>query len=132
MPAGLRSVTHLQTGDVSVAEIFAKLLDLLQLQEVYPQHLYGDDHQVVHLLVTREERLLVFLLMLKMLYMKETLEPVRRECLQHLYEGLHVDVEGVRAGAVRGLSGQLALLKQEGKQREQRVPGRRLSYMHLY
>ena len=75
MPAGLRCVTHLQTGDVSVAEIFAKLLDLLQLQEVYPQHLYGDDHQVVHLLVTREERLLVFLLMLKMLYMKETLEP---------------------------------------------------------
>ena len=124
MPAGLRSVTHLQTGDVSVAEIFAKLLDLLQLQEVYPQHLYGDDHQVVHLLVTREERLLVFLLMLKMLYMKETLEPVRH---LHLHKGLHVDVEGVRAGAVRGLSGQLALLKQEGKQREQRVPGRRLS-----
>ena len=52
---------------------------------------------------------------------------MRRECLQHLYEGLHVDVEGVRAGAVRGLSGQLALLKQEGKQREQWVPGRRLS-----
>ena len=58
--------THLETSDVSVTEIFAKLLDLLQLQQVYPQHLYGYDHQVIHLLVTREKSFLVFLLMLKL------------------------------------------------------------------
>ena len=59
-------LTDLQTCDVSVTKIFAKLLDLLQLQQVYPQHLYGYDHQIIHLLVTREKSFLVFLLMLKM------------------------------------------------------------------
>ena len=40
-----------------------------------------------------------------------------------LHEGLDVDVEGVCAGAVRRLSGQLALLEQEGEQREERMSG---------
>ena len=31
---------YLQASDISVAEIFAKFLNLLQFQQVYPQHLY--------------------------------------------------------------------------------------------
>jgi hypothetical protein len=34
----------LETGDVSVAEILAELLHLLQLQQVDPQHLDRSDH----------------------------------------------------------------------------------------
>jgi hypothetical protein len=34
----------LETGDVSVAEILAELLHLLQLQQVNPQHLDRSDH----------------------------------------------------------------------------------------
>ena len=34
----------LEAGDVSVAEVLAELLHLLQLQQVDPQHLYGPDH----------------------------------------------------------------------------------------
>ena len=86
-PAGL---TDLQTCDVSVTKIFAKLLDFLQLQQVYPQHLYGDDHQIINLLVTREKGFLVFLLMLKMfIYQLERVEvevvvvPVRRSGHQY-------------------------------------------------
>ena len=63
-------LTDLQTGDVSVTKIFAKLLDLLQLQQVYPEDLYGYDHQIINLLVTREKGFLVFLLMLKMFICK--------------------------------------------------------------
>ena len=56
---------HLETSDVSVAEVLAQLLDLLQLQQMYPQHLDGDDHQIIHLFVASEEGFLVSLLMLK-------------------------------------------------------------------
>ena len=62
--------TNLQTSDVSVTEVLAQLLHLLQLQQVDSQHLYWYDHQVVHLLVAREERFLIFLLMLKMMTVK--------------------------------------------------------------
>lgn len=34
----------LQTADVSVAKVLAQLLDLLQLQKMYTQHLYRFDH----------------------------------------------------------------------------------------
>jgi len=34
----------LEAGDVSVAEVLAELLHLLQLQQVDPQHLDGPDH----------------------------------------------------------------------------------------
>ena len=34
----------LQTGDVAVAEVLAQLLHLLQLEQVYSQHLDGFDH----------------------------------------------------------------------------------------
>lgn len=34
----------LEAGDVTVAEIFTELIDLLQLQQVDPQHLNGLHH----------------------------------------------------------------------------------------
>lgn len=45
----------LQTRDVSVAEVLAQFLHLLQFQKVNAQHLYGLDHlqcSIVFLLVT--------------------------------------------------------------------------------
>ena len=53
-----------EAGDVPVAKVFAQLLDLLQLEQMNPQHLYRADHQVVDFFVISEERLLVSLLML--------------------------------------------------------------------
>lgn len=35
---------RLEAGDVTVAEIFTELIDLLQLQQVDPQHLNGLHH----------------------------------------------------------------------------------------
>ena len=55
---------HLETCDISVTEVFAQLLDLLELEQVNPEHLDGDEHEVVHLLVPGEEGLLVPLLVL--------------------------------------------------------------------
>ena len=115
-------LTDLQTCDVSVTKIFAKLLDFLQLQQVYPQHLYGDDHQIINLLVTREKGFLVFLLMLKM-FIYQLEREWRWRWWLYLYEGLDINIEWVRAGTVWRLSGQLTLLKQESQQGEQRVPG---------
>ena len=54
----------LQAGYVPVAEVFAQLLDLLQLQQVNPQHLDGADHEVIYLLIVCEEWFLVSLLVL--------------------------------------------------------------------
>ena len=34
----------LETGDVPVTKVFAQLLNFLQLQQVYPQHLNGFHH----------------------------------------------------------------------------------------
>ena len=62
---------------------------------MYPEHLYGDEHEVVHLLVPGEEGLLVPLLVLG--------------------EGLDIDVEGVCVGAVRTLGSQLTFLKEQGQ-----------------
>ena len=64
---------HLETCDVSVAEVLAQLLHLLQLQQMDPQHLDGDYHQVIHLFVASEERFLVSLLMLQYLKSKHIL-----------------------------------------------------------
>ena len=83
----------LETGDVSVAKIFAKLLDLLQLQQVYPQHLYGYDHQIINLLVTREKCFLVFLLMLKMYICQLCLKSGGGGVEVYLYEGLNINIE---------------------------------------
>ena len=54
----------LQARDVPVAEVFAQLLHLLQLQQVDPEHLDGADHEVIHLLIVSKERFLVPLLVL--------------------------------------------------------------------
>ena len=58
-------------------------------------------YQIINLLVRREERLLVPVLVLD--------------------EGLDVEVEGVAARTLRGLCGQLALLEEQGQQGEQGV-----------
>jgi len=107
VPAALRAqkvlTLHLalEASDVPVAEILAQVLHLLQLEEVDAKHLDGPDHQVVHLLVLREERLLVPLLV--------------------LHKGLDVLVEAVAGRALRGLGGQLTLLKEQGKEGEEGV-----------
>jgi len=75
----------LEAGDVSVAEVLAELLNLLQLQQVNPEHLDPTDHQIVDFLVGGEERLLVPLLVVD--------------------EGLDVQVEGLAARAFGRLSG---------------------------
>ena len=93
--------TYLETGDITVAEVLAQVLHLLQLEEVDTKHLDRPDHQVVHLLVLREEGLLVPLLV--------------------LHEGLNVLVETVARWALRRLCGQLTLLEEQGKEREERV-----------
>lgn len=62
---------------------------------MYPEHLNGDEHEVVHLLVPGEEGLLVPLLVLG--------------------EGLDIDVEGVCVGAVRTLGRELTFLKEQGQ-----------------
>ena len=76
-------------------------MHLLQLKEVNAKHLDRADHQVVHLLVLREERLLVPLLV--------------------LHKGLNVLVEAVAGRALWRLCGQLAFLKEKGKEREEGV-----------
>ena len=76
-------------------------MHLLQLKEVDAKHLDGPHHQVVHLLVLSEERLLVPLLV--------------------LHKGLNVLVEAVAGRALRGLGGELALLKEEGEEGEEGV-----------
>ena len=93
--------TYLETGDVAVAEVLAQVLHLLQLEEVDTKHLDRPDHQVVHLLVLREEGLLVPLLV--------------------LHEGLNVLVETVARWALGRLCGQLTLLEEQGKKREEWV-----------
>ena len=92
---------HLETRDISIAKVLAELLDLLELEQVYPEHLDGDEHEVIHLLVPGEEGLLVPLLVLG--------------------EGLDIDVEGVCVGAVWTLGRQLTLLKEKSQQRIKRV-----------
>ena len=92
---------YLEAGDVPVAEVLAQVLHLLELKEVDAKHLDRPDHQVVHLLVLREERLLIPLLV--------------------LHEGLDVLVEAVTGRALRRLSGQLTLLKEEGEEGEEGV-----------
>ena len=87
---------YLEASDVPVAEVLAQVLHLLQFKEVDAKHLDRPHHQVVHLLVLSEERLLVPLLV--------------------LHKGLDVLVEAVAGGALRGLGGQLALLEEEGEQ----------------
>ena len=62
---------------------------------MYPEHLDGDEHKVIHLLIPGEEGLLVPLLVLG--------------------EGLDIEVEGVRVGAVGTLCRQLTLLKEQGQ-----------------
>jgi len=91
----------LEASDVPVAEILAEVLHLLELKEVDAKHLDGPDHQVVHLLVLREERLLVPLLV--------------------LHKGLNVLIEAVAGRALRRLGGQLTLLKEQGKEGEEGV-----------
>ena len=91
----------LQAGDVAVAEVLAEVLHLLQLQQVDPEHLDGANHQIVHLLVLREEGLLVPLLV--------------------LHKGLNVLIEAVAGRALRRLGGQLTLLKEQGKEGEEGV-----------
>ena len=59
-------------------------------------------HQVIGLVIVREEGLPLSVLV--------------------LHERLDVQVEALRRGAIRRLRCQLALLKQKGQQREQRVP----------
>ena len=86
---------HLEARDVSIAKVLAELLDLLELEQVYPEHLDGDEHEVIHLLVPGEEGLLVPLLVLG--------------------EGLDIDVEGVCVGAVWTLGRQLTLLKEKSQ-----------------
>ena len=86
---------YLEAGDVSIAKVLAELLDLFELEQVYPEHLDGDEHKVVHLLIPGEEGLLVPLLVLG--------------------EGLDIDVEGVCVGAVWTLCRQLTLLKEQGQ-----------------
>ena len=76
-------------------------MHLLQLKEVDAKHLDGPDHQVVHLLVLGEERLLVPLLV--------------------LHKGLNVLVETVAGRAFRRLGRKLALLKEQGKEGEEGV-----------
>ena len=93
--------TYLETGDITVAEVLAQVLHLLQLEEVDTKHLDRPDHQVVHLLVLCEEGLLVPLLV--------------------LHEGLNVLVETVARWALGRLCGQLTLLEEQGKEREERV-----------
>ena len=93
--------TYLETGDITVAEVLAQVLHLLQLEEVDTKHLDRPDHQVVHLLVLREEGLLVPLLV--------------------LHEGLNVLVETVARWALGRLCGELTLLEEQGKEREERV-----------
>ena len=93
--------SHLEAGDVTVAEILAQVLHLLQLEEVDTKHLDRPDHQVVHLLVLREEGLLVSLLV--------------------LHEGLNVLVETVAGRALGRLGGQLTLLEEQGKEGEEWV-----------
>ena len=93
--------TYLETGDIAVAEVLAQVLHLLQLEEVDTKHLDRPDHQVVHLLVLREEGLLVSLLV--------------------LHEGLNVLVETVARWALGRLCGQLTLLEEQGKEGEERV-----------
>ena len=86
---------HLEACYVSVAEVLAELLDFLELEQVYPEHLDGDEHEVVHLLVPGEEGLFVPLLVLG--------------------EGLDIDVEGVSVGAVWILSSELTFLKEKSQ-----------------
>jgi len=91
----------LETSDIPVAEVFAQLLHLFQLQQVNPQHLDRSDHKLVCLLTVAEQGPFILLLVLD--------------------KRLDVNVEALAGGALRGLCGELALLKEEGEEGEEGV-----------
>jgi len=91
----------LEASDIPVAEVFAQLLHLFQLKQVDPQHLDRSDHKLVCLLTVTEQGPFILLLM--------------------LHKSLDINVEALAGGALRGLCGELALLKEESKEGEERV-----------
>lgn len=91
----------LQAADVSIAEVLAELLDLLEFEQVYPEHLYRLDHETVDFGFVRQERFPVPLLVLD--------------------ERLYVQVEGVARLRIRRLGREFASLEEQREQREKRV-----------
>lgn len=91
----------LEACDIPVAEVLAQLLHLFQLKQVDPQHLDGSDHKLVCLLTVAEQGPFILLLM--------------------LHKSLDINIESLAGGALSGLGGKLALLKEESKEGEEGV-----------